>query len=441
MTWLSPLFRRVSAFSVVPLMTVFLAGCQSKPAEPPEEHAAPVKWQKTEPADLEEWTELLGTTQPLPNRVARVSAGVEGVVLAVLPASDGKPIVEGQRVEKGKIIVQLDDRILRANRQKLVAGEAELKELSKQASNAVDLARLDIDRLEKLQSSGSSASSTVPLVSRIELDKARLAVKDAESKHKGALAKEETARAELKAFDEQLSLFTLLTPIAGQLSIVHAVPGQTMPIGTVVAEVIDLDEIDVLCFVPARTVAHLHLDQQVRLDDGGEAGGDAAKVEPGRIVFLSDQAQAETGTVAVKARFPNRTRKLRANTLRRVRVLTEKKAGCATLPESALLEDQEEPAVLIVVAEKNEKNGEEEHRVHKVQVKLGLRDRDQHKVEILGVIEPEDKDKKVIPVEKDTLFVVEGGHGLEDKDLVKEKKEEHKEDEPKKDEPKKDEHK
>ncbi len=221
--------------------------------------------------------------------------------------------------------------------------------------------------------------------------------------------------------DEQLSLYTLKTPIAGQLGIVHAVPGQTLAIGTVIARVIDLDEIDVLCFVPARTVAHLHLDQQVRVDEV-EPIGDAIKAEVGRIVFISNQAQAETGTVAVKARFPNRHRKLRANTLRRVRVLTEKKADCPTIPESALLEDQEEPAVLVVTEEKNQK-GEEEHHVHKYQAKLGLRDRDKHKVEILGLIDA--KEKKDVPLEKSTQFVVEGGHGLEDDDLVSQKKEEH----------------
>ncbi len=223
---------------------------------------------------------------------------------------------------------------------------------------------------------------------------------------------------------------------------VHAVAGQELAIGTSVAEVIDLDEIDVLCFVPARTVAHLHLDQLVRIDDVGELTDDPSKVEHGRIVFISDQAQAETGTVAVKARFPNRTRRLRANTLLRVRVLTEKKPDCLSIPEAALLEDQEEPAVLVVTTEKkkNEKGEEEEeHQVHKYQVKLGLRDRDKHKVEIVGLIDA--KEKKAVPLEKDTLFVVEGGHGLEDGDLVKEKEEEHKEGEAKEGESKKDEHK
>jgi RND family efflux transporter MFP subunit len=436
----SSLRRRALWFSTLALLTLLPLGCRkaAAPEEGEEEHAAPVKWEPAEKADLEEWTELLGTTQPLPNHVAQISAAVGGRVLSVLPVNGGKPIVEGQRIEAEQILVQLDDRVLRASRDKLVAGEAELKEQIAQAANAVELAKLDIDRLERLQGSGSSGS--MRLVSRVEIERARVALKDAESKLKGAEAKEATAHADLKAYDAELALYTLRTPIAGQLGIVYARPGQTLAAGATVAEVIDLDEIDVLCFVPARTVAHLRLDQAVRMEETGPAITDATKVEQGRIVFISDQAQAETGTVAVKARFPNRNRKLRANTLVRVRVLTEKKDGCLTIPEAALLEDQEEPAVLIVETEKKkDKKGEEveEHHVHKFVAKLGLRDRDKHRVEILGLI---DKEKKKEAVEKDTLFVVEGGHGLEDDDLVSLKKEEeHEED--KEGEAKKEEHK
>jgi RND family efflux transporter MFP subunit len=429
------------------------SGCKKEeaPAAEEEEHAAPVKWEAAEKADLEEWTELLGITQPLPSQSAQISAAVGGYVLSVLPSDKGKPIIEGQRVEKGQILVHLDDRVLRANREKLLVSDPELQEQIKQAEDAVELAHIEVDRLTKLQ---RSSGTDVLLVTPVEMEKARLALKDAESRHKGVKAKEDIARADLKALDEQLALYTLRAPIAGQIGLVHANPGQTLAAGATVAEVINLDEIDVLCFVPSSTVNRLHLDQIVRIEENHEEITDAIKLEQGRIVFISDQAQAETGTIAIKARFPNQHRKLRANVLLRVRVQTEKKTDCFTIPESALLEDQEEPAVLIIETEKKkdkeghvikDKEGkeEEEHHVHKRVAKLGLRDREKHRVEILGLFEVEEEKKKPVPLEKDTLFVVEGGHGLEDDDLVTEKKEEHHE-EDKKDEhkdDKKDEHK
>jgi multidrug efflux pump subunit AcrA (membrane-fusion protein) len=253
MMWTLPCVRRIGCGFLAVLMILPL-GCK-KEEEPPEEegeHAAPVKWETAEKADLEEWTGLLGITQPLPNHIARISAPVEGHVLSVLTSEDGKSIVEGQRVEKGQVIVRLDDRVLRANREKLLVADPELQEQIKQAEHTVELARIEIERLERLQ---STSNSSVPLVTRLELDKARLALKDAESKYKGVKAKEDIARAEVKAIDEQISLYTLRSPLAGQLSMVHAVPGQTLPAGTAVAEVVNLDDIDVLCFVPANTVS------------------------------------------------------------------------------------------------------------------------------------------------------------------------------------------
>jgi RND family efflux transporter MFP subunit len=434
----TPAWSRRFALGIVAVLMLLPSGCKKEEAPAEEEvHAAPVKWETAEKADLEEWTELLGITQPLPNHSAHISAALGGFVLSVLPADKGKPLVEGQRVEKGQLLVQLDDRVLRANRDKLLVSDPELQEQIKQGENAVEVARLEVTRLEKLQ---RSSGTDVLLVTPLEMERARLAFKDAESKYKAVKAKEDVARADLKALDEQLALYTLRAPIAGRLGRVHASPGQTLAAGATVAEVMNLDAIDVLCFVPPNIVDKLHLDQVVRFEEHEEDITDAIKLEQGKIVFISDQAQPETGTIAVKARFPNQNRKLRANILVRVRVLTEKKSDCLTIPESALLEDQEDPAVLIVEEEKKkDKEGKEieEHHVHRRVAKLGLRDREKHRVELVGLFEVEEEKKKPVPLEKDTLFVIEGGHGLEDDDLVKLKEEEHK-DEHKDD--KKDEH-
>lgn len=410
-------------------------GCQkAAPPEGEEEPKASVKAVAAERASLDEYMELLGTTQSLPQHAARVAAPVEGHVLWALSDGKGTAVVEGQHVEKGQVIVQLDDRIVRANRAKSQGLLDDLKAQIKQADIAVQLAQLERDRLEKLLPGGTGA---IPLVSKVELEKASLVYKDAEAKRNAVLAKEKSLRAELEAMDVQIEFHKLRTPIAGQLGTVQAVPGQTLAIGATVAEVIDLDKIDVLCFVPARAVARLRLDQVALFRDVEESMSDAEKVE-GHIVFISDQAQAETGTVAVKARFPNRARRLRANTLVRLQVQTRHKDDCLSIPEEALLEDQEKTAVLVVETkkEKNEKGEEEEKQVvHRFQVELGVRDRAKRKVEILGLI---DAKEKKLPVEKDMLFVKEGGHGLEDDDEVTLKKEEeheeHKEGEAKKEE-------
>src|SRR5438132_12773357 len=96
-----------------------LAGCsRSAPPAAEEPPQAPVKWMEARQFFIEEWTELLGTSQALPDRTARITAPVEGRIVSVLQDSQGRPLAEGQPVKKGDVIVQLEANIARANRDK-----------------------------------------------------------------------------------------------------------------------------------------------------------------------------------------------------------------------------------------------------------------------------------------------------------------------------------
>ncbi|HVY16169.1 MAG TPA: hypothetical protein VHB27_13170, partial [Rhodopila sp.] len=58
----------------------------------------------------------------------------------------------------------------------------------------------------------------------------------------------------------------------------------------------------------------------------------------------------------------------------------------------------------------------------KLRALLGVRDRERHLVEILGLEDPEKKEKVSLD---DVLFIIEGGHGLHSGDAVRlEEKEE-----------------
>src|SRR5262249_24438720 len=162
-----------------------------------------------------------------------------------------------------------------------------------------------------------------------------------------------------KAIDEQLDLYTLRVPIAGRLGIVQVVPGQTLAIGTVVAEVVDLAEIDVLAYVPPATAARLATDQSARLASARDAPAPLA----GKVVFIAVQAQPETGNFAVKVRFPNKDLKMRANSVARVQVQTRPEEQRWMVPESALQEDQDPPAIVVVQDVKTEKHEGKEEKV------------------------------------------------------------------------------
>src|SRR5260370_12444428 len=99
-----------------------LSGCRR--AAPPEEEEAPpapVTAVHAEFAQFGEWTELIGATQALPGHVARVTAPVEGHVVSLLKDDTDRPVAEGQTVEKDQLIVRLDDRVARAQRDNAVA--------------------------------------------------------------------------------------------------------------------------------------------------------------------------------------------------------------------------------------------------------------------------------------------------------------------------------
>jgi RND family efflux transporter MFP subunit len=425
MTLLDSRPRLLSSLLAGLLAAGCLSGCASKPPPPDETAApAPVGVEPKKELIFGEWTEILGATQPLPGRSARVTAPIEGHVVWLLhdPAAKGQALVEGQRVEKGQVIGQLDDRIARATRAKAKAAEDDLKQTQQQAELAVQVARLDVQSKEKLVSNGTNPSR-LQAISEIEVEKARIALKDAESKLKGVAAKQEAGKAELEALDEQIELFKLRAPIAGRLGTIQAVPGQTLTPGAMVAEVIDLDEIDVLCFVPPQITARLALNQETRIaTEKGEEKGPR-----GKVVYIAEQAQPDTGSFAVKVRFPNREVGLRSGSVVRIEVLTKPEQPRITVADAALMEDQNPPAVVVVPEFKTVKNaetGKDEQvgQARVLRVTLGVRNRAWQRAEILSLFDP--KTKEQIPLTEDLQFVVKGAYGLETKDWVKLEQEE-----------------
>jgi RND family efflux transporter MFP subunit len=401
------------------------AGC-AKPAAPADEKAPPatVKWEGPVRGALEEWTELLGTTIPLPDRVARVTAPVEGRVQSVLAGGNGKPVAEGQRVEAGTVLARLDPTVVQAALAKAEAAQEVLKEEQRQAEYAVELARAEVERLRQLQmGEDRNGASPRSLVSPADRLKADIALKDAQSRQAAAAGRLAAGLKEQEALRAQLKLHTLASPIAGRVGRLLVVRGQTLAVGAPVADVVDLDDqIDVLCFVPPGLVSQLRPGQPAV--SGGFDGPKGMAEADGEVVYIADQAEPETGNFAVKVRFSNREARLKANRVLRVRVLTGPGKECLNIKESAVQEDEEQPTVVIVTDVKAGTNadGKEETTgvARRMKAVLGRRDRTLHQVEIVRLEDAEkDPAKRWAGDVKDALFVVEGGAGLQTGDAVK----------------------
>lgn len=404
-------------FVLANFLSLGSVGCHKPPAPAEEEASAPVKAVAAERIALGEYTELLGATQPLPQHSARVTAPLEGHVLWALSDGSSTAVIEGQHVNKGQVIVQLDDRIVRANRAKTEGMLEDLQAQKRQADIALQLAQLERDRLEKLLPGGKG---TIPLISKVELEKASLVYKDAEAKRNAVLAKEKSMRGDLDILDVQLEYHKLRAPIAGRLGTVQAVPGQTLSIGASVADIVDLREVDVVCIVPPDNAAKLSLDQPAWFTMTQEVILPRQSGPEGKVVFIPVQAQSDTGNFLAKVRFPNPDLRLRANMVVRVQVRTQPEKERLTIPEAALMEDLNQPFVVAVEnvkTEKNKEGNEEKHgEAHKFRAILGVRDHERHVVEILGLEDPEKKEKVDL---EGLLFVIEGGHGLQNGDTVR----------------------
>jgi multidrug efflux pump subunit AcrA (membrane-fusion protein) len=194
-------------------------------------------------------------------------------------------------------------------------------------------------------------------------------------------------------------------------------------VGALVTDVVDLDDaIDVLCFVAPALAQQLRVGQTARIGGLDSSGS----VDPeGRVEFIAEQAEPETGNIAIKLRFPNQEARVRANVVLRVRVLTKPGKECLAIPESALIEDEVPPGVVVVEGVTTKKNdeGKEEQvgTARRLQATIGYRDRVLHQVEIVRL---EDKDKKWTGTLEEALFVVEKGQGLQTGDPVKLEEEE-----------------
>lgn len=407
------------------LLICLASGCgRGKPAEetvPP----APVKWEKPRNSFLEEWTELVGATQQLPDHSARVTAPVEGRVLSVLQGAAGKPVVEGQLVHAGDVLVQLDDTILRIQREKAAAARKVLHAEKEVLDIALKTAALEVKSLKELkrqQDSQGGGGNGVQLVSPITLEKAQLALETAQAHVRADDRKMEAADEEVAALDRQLKLYTLTSPRKGRLGRLQVVVGQTLTIGTVVADVVDIeDEIDVLCFVPASDARQLQLGQAahigpVQKDPAAEVGPDPE----GKVEYIAEQAEAETGHFAVKVRFPNRELKLRANSVVRLRVLTKPGKACWCIPQAALMEDQDPPSVVVVetIEEKKNADGKDEEvgKARRLRAVVGVRDRVLGFVQILRLEDPEKKWQGSL---EEADIIVEKGQGIQTGDAVR----------------------
>jgi multidrug efflux system membrane fusion protein len=270
---------------------------------------APVRAVKAERRNLDVYLKAIGTVNPL--NTVTVRSRVEGQLLRVA-------FEEGQQVEQGQLLAEIDP-----TPYKIRLAQAEGQQ--RQNVSQVQTAKSDLERFRALHAQA--------LVTTQQLEQQQALVAERE----GALAAD---RAQVEESRLQLAYTRIEAPISGRTglrtvdvgNLVRAndanglvVISQTRPI-TVVFTVPEIDLAKVV--EPLRAGEHLPVEAWDR--------GEQLKLGTGVLKTFDNKIDLATGTLRLKAEFPNADEKLFPNQFVNIRLKVRTLADAVVVPAAAV---------------------------------------------------------------------------------------------------------
>jgi len=218
-----------------------------------------------------------------------VATEVSGIILEIkFKAND--------RVEQGQLLVQIDDRMERAD---IAAAEAQLANEQQ-----------TLDRARALSQRGVNPAST--------LDAAQAAVK--------------ASQAQLDRLHAVLDQKAIEAPFAGTVGIPRIETGQYISVGTVIATLQDLTRMRVDFTVPEQSFNELKIGQPVRVTDAL-----SSEVYEGQITGIDPRIDPATRLISVRAEISNPEGALQPGQFARVAVSLPAEDGVLSLPQTAIV--------------------------------------------------------------------------------------------------------
>ena len=285
-----------------------------------------------ETRDMPIYQDGLGTVQAFYTVTMR--AMVDGPLVSV-------NFKEGQAVHKGDVLAQIDPRTFQAALDNAVAKKAQDEA---QLANA----RLDLARYQKLVANAYTSAQ--------QADTAKAQVAQFAALVQQDQAQIDTART-------QLSYSTIVAPIDGLTGIRQVDPGNIVHAvdATGIVVITQLEPISVLFTLPQQALP------AVRERDGGgpraSAGPGAGRGGrrrrrcwiPGTLTVLDNQVDSTTGTIKLKATFPNAQHRLWPGGFVSVRLRTEVARDAIVVPPSAIQRGPRGPYVFVIGADNTAK--------------------------------------------------------------------------------------
>ena len=244
--------------------------------------------------------------------------------------SSNLPVI-GTRVAQGQVLASLLPPTSAPN-------DFSTLELSKrEAALALQLARKDRERAERLVQSGAAPAKRLEEARTVEATvEARLQTSDAR------LAQYE-ASSSADVNPKGVKVFALTAPISGVIVETNAAPGANVKSGETIFRIVDIDSVYVSAIVPEAELPQMRSLSGAELELPGSAKPRAL----GGLVSVGSVVDAQSRTFPVIYRFDNRDRSVAIHQALHVRLLTRGSEKAPAVPESALVDDGGRPVVFI----------------------------------------------------------------------------------------------
>ena len=252
----------------------------------------------------------LGTVQAF-NSVT-IKTVVDGPLIAV-------NFAEGQMVRKGDLLVRVDPRSYQAAYDQVVAKKAQDEAL---LANA----RADLVRYQKLVSNNYTSAQ------QSDTQKALVAQYEAQVRQD---------QAQIDAARTNLDYTSIVSPLDGRTGVRQVDQGNIVHAGDATGLVVitQLQPIFVMFTLPQQSlpaVAKAMAAGQATVVATPQGGSRSAVLDTGVLTVLDNQVDSTTGTIKLKAQFPNRDSKLWPGGFVGVRLQVDTQANAVVVPPAAI---------------------------------------------------------------------------------------------------------
>jgi multidrug efflux pump subunit AcrA (membrane-fusion protein) len=223
---------------------------------------------------------------------------------------------EGQTVEKGVLIAQLEDNEARVavERAKLemavAAANAENDVGVRFARKSLEVARAELHRsADALERYAKSVSASEMDRLQLLVDKSKVEIEQAEHEFKIARYTQQIKTAEYQAMQYALQRRRITAPLSGLVVQVLRHRGEWVKPGETVARIVRLDHLRAEGFLPSRYLSPKLDGRKVRLSV--DLPGDPSAEFPGKIVFIDPEIDPVNAQVQIRVEVLNDGLRLR----------------------------------------------------------------------------------------------------------------------------------